>query len=103
MSLTILLIAASVVGISAVAVMTTVRGAEPALATDNTAIGLADAGTHTLVSTGDRMNPARSDWQLTSVDNLTHAEELLDCLENQGYAERELIVLGNSSFAVRWR
>jgi len=101
MSLTLLLIAASIAGISAVAVMTTVRNAEPALATDNTAVGLADA--ETLVSHGGRMNRVASDWQLTSVDDLTHAEELLDCLENQGYAERELIVLGNSSFAVRWR
>ena len=103
MSLTILLIAASVVGISAVAVMTTVRGAEPALATDNTAVGLADAGVNTLVSGGGRLSPVSNDWQLTSVDNLTHAEELLDSLENQGYAERELIVLGNASFAIRWR
>jgi len=95
MSLTLLLIAASIAGISAVAVMTTVRNAEPALATDNTAVGLADA--ETLVSHGGRMNRVASDWQLTSVDDLTHAEE------NQGYAERELIVLGNSSFAVRWR
>lgn len=103
MSLTIFLIGAAIVGISGVAVMTTVRNAEPALATDNTVIGLGNAGTDTLVSTGGRANPVRTDWQLTSVDNLTHAEELLDCLENQGYAERELVIMGNASFAVRWR
>jgi hypothetical protein len=43
------------------------------------------------------------EWQLTTVACLTDAEELLDTLENQGVAERELVVLGNSTFAVRWR
>ena len=83
MSLTILLIAASIAGISAVAVMTTVRHAEPALASDNTAVGLGNSASDTMVSTGGRATPARTDWQLASVDSLTHAEELLDCLENQ--------------------
>jgi hypothetical protein len=101
MSLTILLIAATVAGISAVAVMATIHHAEPALATDNTVVGLGDADT--LVSADRRSSPVRTDWQLTAVDDLTHAEELLDCLENQGYTERELVVMGNSSFAVRWR
>jgi predicted transcriptional regulator len=45
----------------------------------------------------------RTDWQLTTVSRLCDAEELLDVLENQGFAERELVVLGNSTFAVRWR
>ena len=102
MSITLLLIVAAAVSISAVAVMA-VREAEPALVGQNTAIGLADAGSETLVGHGGRMSPVRTDWQLTAIDDLTHAEELLDCLENQGYAERELIVMGNSSFAVRWR
>jgi hypothetical protein len=45
----------------------------------------------------------RADWQLTTVSSLGDAEELLDVLENQGATERELVVLGNSTFAVRWR
>ena len=49
------------------------------------------------------MRTASTEWQLTTVNDLTAAEELLDCLENQGIAERELVVLGDSCFAVRWR
>ena len=40
---------------------------------------------------------------MTAVNDLTDAEDLLDCLENQGIDERELVILGNSCFAVRWR
>jgi hypothetical protein len=46
---------------------------------------------------------AMAKWTLTTVDDLTAAEELLDTLENAGFRERELLVLGNASFAVRWR
>jgi hypothetical protein len=47
--------------------------------------------------------PAASEWQITTVTNLSQVEDLLDCLEAQGFAEREVLTLGNSSFAVRWR
>jgi hypothetical protein len=47
--------------------------------------------------------PAAGDWQVTTLTNLTQVEDLLDCLEAQGFAEREVIALGNASFAVRWR
>ena len=47
--------------------------------------------------------PIRGDWQLATVPALCDAEELLDRLENWGFEERELIVLGNACFAVRWR
>jgi hypothetical protein len=47
--------------------------------------------------------PVQTDWQLATVNALSDAEELLDTLENQGYAERELVVLGDSCFAIRWR
>ncbi len=100
MSITLLIVAAAV-AISAMCVIA-VREAEPALASQDTAVGLADAAANTLATGGHRSSKVR-DWQLTSVNNLTDATDLLDCLENQGIAERELIVLGNSSFAVRWR
>jgi hypothetical protein len=44
-----------------------------------------------------------ADWRLTTVSSLGDAEDLLDVLENQGVGDRELVVLGNSTFAVRWR
>jgi hypothetical protein len=103
MTLTLLIVAAAAVMISA-AYVVAVRTAEPALAGEHTLSGLADPAAETLRSTGDRLLPhVGTDWQLTDVNDLTAAEDLLDLLENQGYAERELVVLGNSSFAVRWR
>jgi hypothetical protein len=45
----------------------------------------------------------RTDWKLTTVTALCDAEELLDVLEMKGFTERELVVMGNSCFAVRWR
>ncbi len=44
-----------------------------------------------------------SGWHTTKVSALHEAEDLLDALEAHGFMERELIVLGNASFAVRWR
>ena len=35
-------------------------------------------------------------WRSVTVSDLTAAEELLDWLEDEGYQERELVVLGNS-------
>ena len=42
-------------------------------------------------------------WQSVAVSDLATAEELLDLAESYGYSERELVVLGESKFLVRWR
>ena len=50
--------------------------------------------------------PARrqaAEWQLHTVTSLADAEAYLDCLERQGVQERELVILGEASFAVRWQ
>lgn len=79
------------------------RAATVALAGEHTVVGLGDPTSDTLAS-GDRVQvPTHTDWQLATVTDLSDAEDLLDTLENQGYAERELVVLGNACFAVRWR
>jgi hypothetical protein len=44
-----------------------------------------------------------STWRSKTVSDLSTAEELLDRAEAEGYQDREMIVLGNSSFLVRWR
>jgi hypothetical protein len=77
--------------------------AEPALVGETTAVGLADPATETMSGQNERHTTTQSDWQLTTVSDLCDAEELLDCLEYQGYTERELLILGNSCFAVRWK
>jgi hypothetical protein len=109
MMLTLSVIAASTLVIAAafVAIARAYDVAEPVLASEATAVGLADPAADTLNGHQQRNNEgsvmARTEWQLTTVTALHDAEEMLDYLEMQGYAERELMVLGNSCFAVRWR
>jgi hypothetical protein len=67
-----------------------------------TVVGLGDPAADTM-SGSQPQQQARTEWQLTTVTDLTDAEDLLDCLEAQGFKERELVVLGNSCFAIRWR
>jgi hypothetical protein len=103
MTLTLLTVAGFAVAITAVFVL--VAKAEPAeaLAGETTLANSADPAAETL-ATGRHLTPStRTEWQLTTVSALSDAEELLDVLENQGVEERELVVLGNSCFAVRWR
>ncbi|MBN9519885.1 hypothetical protein J0H58_15395 [bacterium] len=95
------LMVGSMLAVAATVVVTTRSGVQTALADQGTAVGLGDPAADTLADAP--RTPARIDWQLTTVDNLSAAEDLLDCLEAHGYAERELVVLGNSTFAVRWR
>lgn len=102
MMLTLLTVIGVTLGLTAVYVLTA-QSKEAALASDNTIVGLSDPSNDTL-ATGRHLTPAtRTDWHLTTVNALCDAEELLDVLECQGYSERELVVLGNSCFAVRWR
>jgi hypothetical protein len=103
MMLTLLTVAGITLSLTAVYVLTTKTEPAEALAGETTLANSADPATETLAS-GRHLTPAtRTDWQLTTVSALCDAEELLDVLECQGFAERELVVLGNSCFAVRWR
>lgn len=43
------------------------------------------------------------DWDSVTLSDLGTAEERLDWAEREGFEERELIVLGNATFLVRWR
>lgn len=102
MPITLLLIAGIVIAVAAVCV-TIARPCETALAGETTAVGLADAGAETLVGNHGAGDLPRQNWQMTTVSALCEAEDILDSLEAHGIAERELVVLGNSCFAVRWR
>jgi hypothetical protein len=101
MAITLFVVAGAAVSLTALYMVATQTSVRPALAGESTVVGLADPAAETLVG-GAAARP-RADWQLTTVEDLTDAEDLLDCLEAQGYEDRELVVLGNSSFAVRWR
>ena len=99
------LLTVTVIGVAITAAYVFATKTEPAeaLVGETTLTNSADPATETLAS-GRHFAPAtRTDWHLTTVSALSDAEELLDVLECQGYAERELVVLGNSTFAVRWR
>jgi hypothetical protein len=101
--LTLLTVAGIAIALTAVYVYATKPESVEALAGETTIANAADPAAETLAS-GRHIVPAtRTDWQLTTVSALHDAEELLDVLEFQGVAERELVVLGNSCFAVRWR
>jgi len=68
-------------------------------------VGLADPAAET-VGGGANVQPgitAPGQWQVTTVDNLSTAEDMLDLLEARGFGDRELIVMGNRCFAIRWR
>jgi hypothetical protein len=94
-----------IVGVAAITFMyvTTVRAGSPALASEQTAVGLGDPASDTLAYGNQPHADPRTEWRMTTVNDLTDAEDLLDYLENQGIEDRELVVLGNSCFAVRWR
>jgi len=105
MTLILLALGGTAVLIGAVYVMTAGSAVHAALAGEHTAVGLGDPSAETLGAAYQTQTPppVGTDWHLTTVNDLTDAEDLLDCLEGRGVAERELVVLGNSCFAVRWR
>ena len=94
------ILVAGAVSLTALYVMATQAAVRPALAGSDTVVGLADAAAETRSDVPTRI---ATDWQLATVDNLSRAEDLLDSLEARGFADRELVVLGNSCFAVRYR
>lgn len=111
MTLTLLIVAAAAVAIAAVfavssksdvhAVLAGEHQVDPGLAGQNTLVGLADPAAETL-SGGSARRP-QADWGMATMASMTEAEECLDWAEAHGFAERELLILGNSSFAVRYR
>ena len=103
MSITLLVLAAAAtVAVAMYVVATATADGATALAGDQTVVGLGDAAAETLAD--GRQSPGGAGvWNLATVCDLTDAEDLLDSLEARGVADRELVVLGNASFAVRWR
>ena len=59
------------------------------------------AGSSELVRTVINTRPP--EWQTATLHSLTDVEDFLDCLEARGVASRELTVVNNSTFAVRWK
>jgi len=104
MTLTLLLIG-GMIALTAVFVVATqvADTVNPFVAGEATEVGLADPAADTLTAEHAVTPMPAGEWELRTVASLRDAEELLDCLERHGVAERELVILGKASFAVRWR
>ena len=73
-------------------------------AADGTAVSLRGEVAEQPCGSGEHLPlPDPTLWQSATVSDLTAAEELLDWAEAEGYQERELSVVGNDAFLVRWR
>jgi hypothetical protein len=101
--LTLLIVGAIVVATFFVVIVSADETVASALAGETTTVGLGEATTDTLPTVQSTSQPTRVEWHLTTVSTLREAEDMLDSLEAQGITERELVILGNSCFAVRWR
>lgn len=105
MSPVILFATAVVFAVTTRSVLTSTRPGDAALDAELPADRATDPAADTLAaSISQTPGPADpTDWKLMTVTSLRDAERLLDWIEAHGFAERELVVLGNASFAVRWR
>jgi hypothetical protein len=69
--------------------------------------GLADPSAVTLAGSGELvrtvLNPPRAEWQSATLHSLAEVENLLDSLEAHGVMNREVSVVNNGTFAVRWK
>lgn len=104
MTLALVMIAATIALTAVFVVATQVHETvNPVMAGETTMVGLGDPASDTLSGHRSATPAPAGDWHLRTVAGLRDAEELLDCLEAQGYKDRELVILGKASFAVRWR
>jgi hypothetical protein len=107
MTLTLILIGA-IIALTAVFVVATQlqETVNPILVSDARGaglLGLSDPAADTLAGHHIATPAPSGDWQLRTLSSLSEAQDLLDCLEHHGVAERELVILGKASFAVRWK
>ena len=98
----LLFLAVGVLAVAAVASSSGVTGGTTRTPPDTDQ--LAPVGALTSLGT-DTFFPVRKadGWQVKTLDSLADVEGFLDYLENNRVTERELVILANNSFAVRWR
>jgi|SRR4051794_20916687 len=104
MPLTFLLVFGAVLAVTTRFILVSPRPEDVALSGQSPASRSTDPASDTAAGSETQASgPAPAEWRLMTVTTLRDAEQLLDWLEAHGHADRELIVLGNSNFAVRWR
>lgn len=92
----ILLLATGVVAVAGVVAMSQKAGTVyPFAPVQPTAADTLSAGVDTVF--------ADEGWSVITLTSLSDVEDLLDSLEARNVAQREVRVMGNSSFRVRWK
>ena len=98
------ILGAAVAAVIAITLVIHALARRSAPATDGTALPVLRHAERKSGGSGERAAlPAPNVWRFVVLSDLAAAEELLDWAEAEGYQERELIVLGESTFLVRWR
>ncbi|HEY2785987.1 MAG TPA: hypothetical protein VGJ05_13535 [Fimbriiglobus sp.] len=98
--------AAAILTVLAAAVTTTQPTTEAFTVSPFGSVGLGCPSTDTLSSVGtETVLPERhaGEWRVTTMNSLAAVESFMDYLENNQVTEREMHVLANNSFAVRWK
>ncbi len=95
-------------GVLSVAYAMAVRAGvlEPETVNPFTSPATSDPAAETLHDAADVVQttaPVGTPWHTKTLSNLRQVEDLLDCLEASGVEDREVHILGESTFAVRWR
>ena len=102
---TVVLTAAAV--ISLVAVFAVKAGVFAPVADPQLTPGVSDPTSVTLAGSSELVRtvlaPRQPEWQTATLHSLADVEDLLDSLESHGVASREVTVVNNSTFAVRWK
>ena len=69
--------------------------------------GTSDPSTETLAGSCEMVKtaflPRQSEWQTATLHSMADVEDLLDSLEAHGVSSREVSVVNNNTFAVRWK
>ncbi len=70
--------------------------------------GASDPSTDTLAGSSEMVKtvlipPRKPEWQTATLHSMADVEDLLDSLEAHGVASREVSVVNNNTFAVRWK
>ncbi|HSQ54460.1 MAG TPA: hypothetical protein VLM40_01845 [Gemmata sp.] len=102
MTVTLLICGTAIAFTALCAVAKTIDAEGRILIDDKSQLPLSDPSVETLVGTSGPPNPLAGDWHVATVETLRDAEDFLDALEAQGVEQRELLILGNSTFAIRW-
>jgi hypothetical protein len=65
-------------------------------------VALSDPAADTMAELA-KQSTLSDDWKKVEMKSLVEVEDMLDCLEARNVRQREMVVLGDDRFLVRWR